>query len=176
MPGTTLSEVLPILFFHLIFITKQFSYYFETHSSERKPRFREVLTQWVESQDLTRARLWDLENIIQDSHLHLNFKETLNHWGHTCTKATNNLGHTYTKKKNHLFVWNSHCTGHPVFYLATQGRGIIRLSHLYSYKLAWMFHLRSQLYPSCQILGAPLQAPTGSKFLTGFRCKFQAPA
>lgn len=94
-----MSEVLPILFFHLIFITKQFSYYFETHSSERKPRFREVLTQWVESQDLTRARLWDLENKIQDSHLHLNFKETLNHWGHTCTKATNNLGHTYTKKK-----------------------------------------------------------------------------
>lgn len=99
MPGTTLSEVLPILFFHLIFITKQFSYYFETHSSERKPRFREVLTQWVESQDLTRARLWDLENKIQDGQLHLNFKETLNHWGHTCTKATNNLGHTYTKKK-----------------------------------------------------------------------------
>jgi len=95
-----LSEVLPILFFHLIFITKQFSYYFEAHSSERKLRFREVLTQWVESQDLTRARLWDLENKIQDGQLHLNFKETLNHWGHTCTKATNNLGHTYTKKKS----------------------------------------------------------------------------
>lgn len=95
-----MSEVLPILFFHLIFITKQFSYYFEADSSERKLRFREVLTQWVESQDLTRARLWDLENKIQDGQLHLNFKETLNHWGHTCTKATNNLGHTYTKKKS----------------------------------------------------------------------------
>lgn len=60
----------------------------------------------------------------------MNFKETPNHLRHTFTKATDNFGHTYNKE-NYSFIWISHQAGHPVVYLATLKRGIIRLSQVF---------------------------------------------
>lgn len=51
------------------------------------------------------------------------------------------LGDTYTKRDS-LFIWNSHLTGHPVFYLATLSPGEGRWAWVGQRRMGWRLRRR----------------------------------